>query len=80
MESPHGWIKVKAEFYPGIRPDTVMMLHGWWQGCKELGFEDLSLFDGSANVNIMYNVDPKKAFDPLVTAMASQTLVQVSKI
>ena len=57
-----------------------MILHGWWQGRKELGFEDLSLFDGGANVNIMYNVDPKKAFDPLVTAMASQTLVQVSKI
>ncbi|MBN1626998.1 MAG: molybdopterin-dependent oxidoreductase, partial [Deltaproteobacteria bacterium] len=36
VESPHGWIKIKAELYPGIRPDTVMMLHGWWQGCKEL--------------------------------------------
>jgi anaerobic selenocysteine-containing dehydrogenase len=79
VESPHGWMKVKAQLYPGIRPDTVMILHGWWQGCKELGFEDFPLFDGGANVNIMYSVDPEKAFDPVITAMSSQTLVQVSK-
>jgi len=79
VKSPHGWLKVKAEIYPGIRPDTVMMLHGWWQGCKELGFEDYPLLDGGANVNIMYSVDPDKAFDPLITAMSSQTLVQVKK-
>jgi anaerobic selenocysteine-containing dehydrogenase len=79
VESPHGWIKVKAEIYPGIRPDTVMMLHGWWQGCRELGFEDYPILDGGANVNTMYSVDPAKAFDPLITAMASQTLVQVKK-
>ena len=80
VESPHGWIKVKAELYPGIRPDTVMLLHGWWQGCKELGIEDLPILDGGANVNIMYSVEPDKAYDPIVTAMTSQTLVQVTKI
>jgi anaerobic selenocysteine-containing dehydrogenase len=79
VESPYGWMKVKAEIYPGIRPDTVMILHGWWQGCKELGFKDYPLLDGGANVNIMYSIDRKKAFDPLVIAMASQTLVQVRK-
>jgi anaerobic selenocysteine-containing dehydrogenase len=79
VESPHGWMKVRAEIYPGIRPDTVMILHGWWQGCKELGFGDFPLFDGGANVNIMYSVDPEKAFDPVITACASQTLVQVRK-
>ncbi|MCX8022543.1 MAG: molybdopterin-dependent oxidoreductase [Syntrophorhabdaceae bacterium] len=80
VESPHGWLKVKAEIYPGIRPDTVMILHGWWQGCKELGYEDFPILDGGANVNIMYSVDAEKAFDPIVTAMSSQTLVEVSKI
>ncbi|MDB9823435.1 molybdopterin-dependent oxidoreductase [Deltaproteobacteria bacterium] len=79
VESPHGWMKVKAEIFPGIRPDTVMMLHGWWQGCKELGFDDYPILDGGANVNNMYSVDPEKAFDPLITAMTSQTLVQVRK-
>ncbi len=79
VTSPHGWMKVKAEIYPGIRPDTVMILHGWWQGCRELGLDDTPLADGGANVNIMYSVDPLKAYDPIVTAMASQTLVQVEK-
>ena len=78
VESPHGWLKVKAEYYPGIRPDTVMILHGWWQGCKELGFSDLPITDGGANVNHLYSVDPDKAYDPIITAMSSQTLVEVS--
>jgi anaerobic selenocysteine-containing dehydrogenase len=79
VKSPHGWMKAKAEIYPGIRPDTVMILHGWWQGCQELDLEDFLLADGGANVNNMYSVEPHKAYDPLVTAMASQTLVQVEK-
>ena len=74
VESPHGWLKVKAELCPGIRPDTVMILHGWWQGCRELGFKDYPLLDGGANVNNMYSVDMGKVFDPLITAMSSQTL------
>ena len=80
VASPHGWMKVKAQRYPGIRPDTVMLLHGWWQGCRELGIADYPILDGGANVNIMYSVDPDKAYDPLVTAMANQTLVQVTKM
>ncbi len=79
VESPHGWIKVKAEYYPGIRPDTVMMLHGSWQGCPELGLKENTVLDGGANVNLLYSVDPEKAYDPLITAMSSQTLVEVSR-
>jgi anaerobic selenocysteine-containing dehydrogenase len=79
VESPHGQMKVKAGLYPGIRPDTVMILHGWWQGCRELGIEDYPLLNGGANVNMMYSVDPEKSYDPLITAMSSQTLVQVKK-
>ncbi len=79
VESPHGWMKLKAEIYPGIRPDTVMLLHGWWQGCSELGLNDMPILDGGANVNNMYSVDPDKAFDPLITAMSSQTLVEVHR-
>jgi anaerobic selenocysteine-containing dehydrogenase len=79
VESPHGSMKVKAEVNPGIRPDTVMALHGWWQGCKELGKPFYPLLRGGANANSMYSTDPKKAYDPVVTAMTSQTLVQVRK-
>ncbi len=79
VESPHGWIKVKALYFPGIRPDTIMSLHGWWQGCEELGLPGYPLLDGGANVNVMYSTDPDKAFDPVVTAMPKQTLVEVRK-
>jgi anaerobic selenocysteine-containing dehydrogenase len=79
VESPHGWIKVKALYFPGIRPDTIMSLHGWWQGCDELGLPGYPLLDGGANVNVMYSTDPDKAFDPVVTAMPKQTLVEVRK-
>ena len=79
VESPHGSLKLKAEIIPGIRPDTVMALHGWWQGCAELGLPDYPLLDGGANANNLYSVDIDKAFDPLVTGMSSQTLVQVRK-
>ena len=79
IESPHGSLKMKAELNPGIRPDTVMALHGWWQGCEELGLPGFPLRDGGANTNNMYNPDPAKTFDPIVTAMSSQTLVQVKK-
>ncbi|MFC1532840.1 molybdopterin-dependent oxidoreductase, partial [Thermodesulfobacteriota bacterium] len=79
VESPHGWLKLKAIYYPDIRPDVVMSLHGWWQGCEELGLPAYPLLDGGANVNIMYSTDPEKAFDPVVTAMPKQTLVEVRK-
>jgi anaerobic selenocysteine-containing dehydrogenase len=79
VESPHGWMKVKARYFPGTHPDVIMALHGWWQGCDELGLPGYPLLDGGANVNLMYTVDPEKAYDPLVTAMPKQTLVQVRK-
>jgi anaerobic selenocysteine-containing dehydrogenase len=79
VESSHGWIKVKALYFPGIRPDTIMSLHGWWQGCDELGLPDYPLLDGGANVNVLYSTDTDKAFDPMVTAMPKQTLVEVRK-
>ncbi|MBP1626846.1 MAG: putative anaerobic dimethyl sulfoxide reductase, chain reductase precursor [Holophagaceae bacterium] len=79
VDSPHCSIRVKAELFPGIRPDTVMVLHGWWQGCGELGMEDMPLLAGGANVNAMYSVEEGKAYDPLITAMTSQTLVEVRR-
>jgi anaerobic selenocysteine-containing dehydrogenase len=79
VTSPHGLIRMKAELFPGIRPDTVMALHGWWQECEELGLPSYPVLDGGANTNLMYSVD-EKAFDPLVTAMSSQTLVEIKKI
>lgn len=80
VESPHGTIKLKAQIYPGIRPDTVMALHGWWQGCEEMNLPDFEITDGGANTNNLYATTGKGVYDPLITAMSSQTLVQVRKV
>lgn len=80
VTSPHGSIIVKASCYPGIRKDTVMLLHGWWQGCPELGLLDMPLLDNGANVNLLYSPDIEKSADPIITAMGSQTLVNVSPV
>ncbi len=80
IESPHGRIKARAVFFRGINPKVVMGLHGWWQGCDELELSGYDLLDGGANTNLLYTTDPKKAFDPVVTAMTKQTLVEVKKL
>jgi hypothetical protein len=56
-----------------------MGLQGWWRGCDALGKSAYSVLDGGANTNNLYSTDPDKAFDPLVTAMPKQTLVEVRK-
>ncbi|MDR2674601.1 MAG: molybdopterin-dependent oxidoreductase [Opitutaceae bacterium] len=80
VESPHGTARFRAEIFPGIRPDTVMALHGWWQKCDELNKPGYLPGDGGANVNNLYSTDPEKAYDPLVTAPSSQTLVQITRL
>jgi anaerobic selenocysteine-containing dehydrogenase len=79
VESPRGRIRAKAVFFPGIHPNVVMGLHGWWQACDELGLSGYDLLDGGANTNLLYTTAPEKAFDPVVTAMTKQTLVKVMK-
>ena len=80
IRSPHGVVRARAELWPGIRRDTVMMPHGWWQGCAEMNLPDLPLLDGGANVNLLYSPDDKAISDPLISAMGSQTLVSIRKI
>lgn len=79
IESPHGWTKAKAIYFPGIRPDTVMGINGWWQACDELGKPGYDLENGGANTNVLFSTEVEKYFDPMVSAMPKQTLVQVSK-
>ena len=79
VESLYSSMKVRAEVNPGTRRDTVMALHGWWQGCDELNKPGFNLLEGGANANSMYNTRHPQAWDPVVTANSSQTLVQVKK-
>lgn len=80
ITSPHGKLVARAHLYPGIRPDTVMLLHGWWQGCFERNLPDTPLLDNGSNVNLLYNPDRSQTADPLITALASQTLVEVRRL
>lgn len=79
VRSPHGTMVVRARVTEDIRRDTVMILHGFWQGCEELGLPGYSLFDGGANPNNLYPLG-EHARDPAVTANSSQTLVTVRRI
>lgn len=78
VESPHGWVKMKAEYFEGIAPEVLMTRRGWWQSCPELGLEGYSVFDGGSEPNVLYNSD-LDTFDKFHSAMAKQTLVKISK-
>ncbi|MBQ3105922.1 MAG: molybdopterin-dependent oxidoreductase, partial [Eggerthellaceae bacterium] len=79
VESPHGWIKLKAKYFPGISPEVIMTRRGWWQECQELGLPGYGCFDGGSDSTVLYDSEIEN-FDPFHSAMAKQTLVKISKI
>jgi anaerobic selenocysteine-containing dehydrogenase len=79
VESPHGWCKFVAEYFPGIAPEVLMTKRGWWQSCAELGLPGYDAFDGGSEVNNLYNAD-EGLFDKFFSQMAKQTLVKISRL
>ena len=78
VESPHGWSRFKAEFFPGISPEVLMTKRGWWQPCEELALPGYDAFNGGSEVNNLYNSD-ESLFDKFYSQMAKQTLVKISR-
>lgn len=78
IESPHGWCVMKAEFFEGLSPETLMARRGWWQSCKELDLPGYGCMDGGSDPSLLYATDMTK-FDPFTSAMAKQALVKISK-
>lgn len=76
VESPRGYIKVKAQYYEGIHPKVVLSQHGWWQGCQELGLPATGHLDGSANVNV---ITDDTATDPVTVSPSKVILVNIRK-
>lgn len=76
LTSPHGRIRAMARVFAGIRPDTLMGQHGWWQGCPPLGLRETSPFEGGANPNVLYNWECR---DPLSGDITKNTLVTIRK-
>jgi anaerobic selenocysteine-containing dehydrogenase len=79
VESPHGWSKFVAEFFPGISPEVVMTKRGWWQSCEELDLPGYAAGDGGSEVNNLYNAD-QNLFDKFFSQMSKQTLVKISPV
>lgn len=78
IESPHGWVKMTAQYFEGISPEVLMARRGWWQNCEELDLPGYGCMDGGSDPTVLYNTDTS-LFDPFHSGMAKQTLVKISK-
>jgi len=55
IESRAGKIRMKAKLTQGMLPGVVSLMHGWWQGCRELRLPGYG-WDG-ANANVLVSGD-----------------------
>ena len=78
VESPHGKIRLKAEYFRGIAPDVLMARRGWGQPCDAFGLPAYGCFDEGSDTNVLYCDDETK-FDHFHSGMNKQTLVRISK-
>lgn len=76
VESPHGKMKARAWLFDGLRLDTIIGQHGWWEGCKELDLPEYSALDGGVNPNVLYQWEHR---DPITGDFTKNTLVRISK-
>jgi thiosulfate reductase/polysulfide reductase chain A len=74
--SPHGRMKAVAYLFQGIRTDTVMAQHGWWQGCTPLGIRENSPLESGTNPNVLYDWDNR---DPITNDITKNTLVRIER-
>lgn len=74
--SPRGMMKAVAGVFEGIRPDTLMVQHGWWQGCEALGLEEASPFEGGTNPNCLYDWEQG---DDITGDITKNTLVRIER-
>lgn len=77
VESPHGYVKLKAQYFEGISPEVLMARRGWWQPCESLDLPGYGYADGGAETNVLYSSDPT-TFDRFNSSMGKQTLVKIS--
>jgi len=77
ITSPHGTMKATACLFAGIRPDTLMGQHGWWQDCPELGLPETSSLQGGTNPNVLYDWERR---DPLSGDITKNTMVKIRRL
>lgn len=72
--SPHP-IRMKAHLTDGVHPRVVIVPHGWWQSCPELGLEGYG--DTGANANVLIS---DEHYDPdLATPGMRSSLCKIAK-
>lgn len=74
--SLHGRMKAVAWLFQGIRPDTLMGQHGWWQGCELLGIPEYSTLDGGTNPNSLYDWEKR---DMITGDITKNALVRIER-
>ena len=76
VESPHGRMKAVAWLFEGIRKDTVMGQHGWWEGCDKLDLPEYPCLNGGVNVNVLYDWNHRER---ITGDMSKNTMVRIRK-
>lgn len=76
VESPHGKIKAVAWLFEGIRKDTIIGQHGWWERCEQLALPEYPCFNEGVNVNILYNWENREKITGDIT---KNTMVRIKK-
>jgi anaerobic selenocysteine-containing dehydrogenase len=76
VASPRARMVARVALFEGVRPDTVLGQHGWWQGCPELGLPDLSCEAGGVNPNVLYDAEHT---DPVTANSTKNTLVRLRR-
>ncbi len=79
VESPHGWVRLVAQYFEGVAPEVLMTRRGWWRDEATADLPGSGAFDGGSDSSVLYNTDPA-LFDPFHSAMAKQTLVRISPL
>ncbi len=76
VTSPRARMVARVELFEGMRRDTVMGQHGWWQGCPQLGFPDMPWSHGGVNPNVLYDGEDR---DPVTGNSTKNTLVRLKR-
>ncbi len=77
VESPHGRVRLVAEYFEGVAPGVLMTRRGWWRATTPDVPAERVRFAWQSDSSALYDTDEGR-FDPFHSAMAKQTLVRIA--
>ncbi len=77
VESPHGRVRLVAEYFEGVAPGVLMTRRGWWRATTPDAPAERVRFAWQSDSSVLYDTDEVR-FDPFHSAMAKQTLVRIA--